>query len=290
MSRLAEAARRAEEASAPIPVAVAPRDAVTLAAERQPPASGSIAPEISVSLFREAHTDYDGKLVTSSEISHRALEQYRHIAAVLHQIQLERNARIIMVTSAIAAEGKTLTATNIALTLSGSYRRRVLLVDADLRRPSIHHVFRLRGVTGLSDGLKAENPAPLPLVRVAPQLAVLPAGRPDADPFGVLASDRMRRVLREAAETFDWVIVDTPPVGVLPDTHLLADMVDLAVLIIRAGKGPYPIVQRAINAIGRERIAGVVLNGMDGMGRENHYYYADYYGPARSGRDPRRIE
>jgi len=73
----------------------------------------------------------------------------------------------------------------------------------------------------------------------------------------------MRRVLREAAARFDWVIIDTPPLGLLPDAHLLAAMVDVAVVVIRAGRSPFRSVQRAIDAVGRERVAGIVLNGLE---------------------------
>jgi Mrp family chromosome partitioning ATPase len=106
---------------------------------------------------------------------------------------------------------------------------------------------------------------------------VLPAGKPDPDPMRALTSGRMRRVLAEAAEAFEWVIVDTPPVTVLPDANLLASMVDAAVLVVGAGRTPYASVQRAIAGVGRDRILGVVLNRVaEGvLGRQ--FYYDTYY-------------
>jgi protein-tyrosine kinase len=211
-------------------------------------------------VFSEALSE---KAVVMSNISGLSVEQYRNAAAALHQIQLDRGSKVVMVASAVAGEGKTLTAVNLALTLSESYRRRVLLVDADLRRPQMHEVFQIANGSGLNEGLQSSSEQRLSVVEISPRLVLLPAGRPDPDPMSVLTSDRMRQVIREAAAAFDWVILDTPPVVMLPDANLLADMVDLAVLVAAAGRTPYKMIARAVELIGRDRVAGVVLNGVD---------------------------
>jgi protein-tyrosine kinase len=216
------------------------------------------------------------KVVVDADTNPASVEQYRRLAAVLHHAQNERGLRVIMVTSALPGEGKTLTASNLALTLSESYQRRVLLVDADLRRPSVHQLFALPSLSGLSDGLRAVEDRKLTLVEVSTRLTVLPAGRPDPDPMSVLTSSRMQYVLDEAREKFDWVIVDTPPVGLMPDAHLLAAMVDGAVLIVGAGMSPHRAVAKAAEVIGRERILGVVLNRVTegAMSHDGYYYYS----------------
>ena len=122
-----------------------------------------------------------------------------------------------MVTSARPGEGKSLTAANLALTLSESYQRRVLLIDADLRQPSLHEILGVPNATGLSDGLSAGAGAGIPLLEVSSYLSFLPSGRPMSDPTAGLTSDRMRRVLDAARQRFDWTIIDTPPVGLLTD-------------------------------------------------------------------------
>jgi capsular exopolysaccharide synthesis family protein len=220
------------------------------------------------------------KIVTGEHARPQAVEQYRRLAATLHHAQADRGIKVILVASAAMAEGKTLTSTNLALTLSESYRRRVLLVDADLRRPSLHDVFQLPNLSGLSDGLEGEADARLSLLQVSAMLTVLPAGRPLPDPMGALTSGRMRRILDEAREAFDWVIIDTPPVGMLTDANLLASMVDGAVLVVSAGMTPFGIIQKAVEALGRERVLGVVLNRVD-PGDQAHpdgYGYGYYYG------------
>jgi capsular exopolysaccharide synthesis family protein len=220
------------------------------------------------------------KLVVAAAIPRVSIEQYRRLAATLHHAQEARGIRTVLVASALAEEGKTLTATNLALTLSESYRRRVLLVDADLRQPSLHKVFQVPNTSGLSDGLAAFPERKLSLVQLSPLLSLLPGGAPEPDPMGALTSARMRRIVTEAAAAFDWVVIDTPPVGLLPDANLLAAMVDAALLVVRAARTPFAAVQKAVEAVGRDRVLGIVLNAVE-PGAQRHsddyaYYYARY--------------
>lgn len=213
------------------------------------------------------------KLMTGQGLPAGSVEQYRRLAARLHLSQVERGTRSVMVTSAVVGEGKTLTATNLALTLSESYKRRVLLIDADLRHPWVHELFKVPNVTGLNDGIRSDTERKVPIIRISAHLSVLTAGRPDPDPMSVLSSDRMRRVLTDAARSFDWVIVDTPPVAVLSDAHLLATLVDTVVLVVRAGSTQFAAMQQAVDAVGRDRILGVVLNCADEPRQASYHYY-----------------
>ena len=216
------------------------------------------------------------KLVVTSRPEQSTVEQYRKLAATLHHAQVERSLKVVMVSSAVSGDGKTLTSTNLALTLSESYRRRVLLIDADLRRPSVHEVFQVKNKSGLTECLKAANEQRLPIIQASPCLSLLLAGRPDSDPMSGLTSERMHRLIEEAAATFDWVIIDTPPVVLLPDANLLAAMVDAAILVIGAGKTPYKLITRAIDALGRNKIIGVVLNRVDRSCLAGGYGYGYY--------------
>ena len=203
------------------------------------------------------------------------IEQFRRLAGTLHHAQGSSGIRVVMVTSATPDDGKTLTAVNLALVLSESYRRRVLLVDADLRRPSIPDVIDLaNGVgVGLSETLTARTEQKLALVQLTQTLTVLPAGQPIPDPIGVLTSPRMKHILEEASSRFDWVILDAPPIGTLADASLLGEMVDGTLFVVRAGKTQHPHIQKAIEAIGRERILGVVLNAVEEMPSQPYQKY-----------------
>jgi capsular exopolysaccharide synthesis family protein len=211
--------------------------------------------------FVPLDAETDVKLVTGHPIA-AAVEQYRRLAATLHQLQAERGVKTLMITSAVPREGKTLTATNLALTLSESYGLKVLLVDADLRRPSVHEIFKLPNTTGLSDCLRHDR-GHLQLVEVSRCLTVLPAGRSTSDPMAQLTSDRMKALVKEAADRYDWVILDTPPIGLLPDAQLLTGVADGVIVVIGAGSTPYTLVQRVVNELGADNIIGTVLNRVE---------------------------
>jgi protein-tyrosine kinase len=227
--------------------------------------------------FERIDTSLVGKIVVDAEIAPASREQYRRMAAALHHAQASHGLKVVMVTSALMGEGKTLTSSNLALTLSESYKKSVLLIDGDLRRPSLHTLFKIDSSPGLSEGLIAGDDQRLAVRQVSPRLGVLTAGRPSADPIAGLTSSRMKRVIEEARDAFDWVIIDTPPVAVLPDANLLAAMADGAILVVRAGSTPWDLAQRAVLAIGKERVLGVVLNRSEEPSHESSYGYYDYY-------------
>jgi len=246
------------------------------------PADGprELVKQRATSLFEHMDIRLAQKIVVDQNMMAASREQYRRLAATLHHAQLSTGLKVVMISSAVAGEGKTLTASNLALTLSESYQRTVLLIDGDLRRPSLDTVFQLDGSMGLSEGLIAFEERKMPLHAVSPTLTILPAGNATSDPMAGLTSERMARLIAEAREAFEWVIIDTPPVGLLTDAKLLASMVDGTVLVVKADSTPYDLVQRAIQALGREKVLGAVLNrATTGSSRSHYGYYNYYYGP-----------
>ena len=220
----------------------------------------------------------EGKLIVQNA-GPFAVEQYRRLAATMHELHVDRGLKTLMVTSALPREGKTLTVTNLALTLSESYRRRVLLIDADLRRPTVHEIFRLPNTRGLSEGLRP-NAGELSVLEVSERLSVLPAGQPDGNPMAGLTSDRMQAVLSEAAATYDWVLLDAPPVGLMPDAPILARLSGAVLFVIGAGTTPFTLIQRSISDLGAECIVGTVLNRVDLGSVAHNRLYSSYYLPA----------
>ena len=214
------------------------------------------------------------KLITGADVPGVFVEQFRRLAASLLEVKApDGQAMSLLVTSALPREGKTLTTVNLALTLSESYERRVLLIDADLRRPSVHHVLRTGNVAGLIDALRSQR-TELPVERVSPRLSVLTAGRPQSDPMAAFTSDRMVSILEDARRTYDWVILDAAPAAILPDASLLSRLVAGTLLVIGAGSSPHAMVERAIAEIGRERIIGTVVNSIADheIPATDHYY------------------
>lgn len=258
----------AEGPVAPDPISETPEPAVTVAA-----ATAAAAP--TPRAIRVGTEDRD-KLVIGKNVHPEFVEQYRHLAAVLHHAQKASNVRTVMITSALPSEGKTLTATNLALTLSESYQRRVLLIDADLRRPRMREMFALPKSEGLTDALTQPRADRLPVRQISPHLWVLVSGGAVPDPMSLLVSPAMKQLIDDAKASFDWVVVDTPPIAILPDANLLAAMIDRTLLVVSAQSTPYPMVQRAADSVGPQRILGVVLNRAESSGPSSGYGYYDY--------------
>jgi capsular exopolysaccharide synthesis family protein len=149
-------------------------------------------------------------------------------------------------------------------------------MDADLRRPSLHNVFDIPNKVGLREELLSGTGVVSP-TRISANLAVLTAGKVATDPMTLLTSDGMRNLLERAAETFEWVLIDTPPVGLLPDAGLLTSVADGAILVVRAGSTRCQLAQHAVEAIGRDRILGVVLNQLTDEMRPSAYKHYGYY-------------
>jgi capsular exopolysaccharide synthesis family protein len=260
------------------PEAVAPADHVmrrqwfdeAISTLREGPRTSSVASRFADRLR--------GKLVIDPTSRAAAVEQYKRLAAALHHSQRQFGTKSVIVASALGGEGKSLSICNLALTLSHSYRRRVLLMDGDLRRPSLHEMFQLPATTGLSEGLRGGADRTLPLFEVSPRLMVVPSGRPDPDPIGGLVSEKMAQILAQAMEQFDWVLIDTPPVGLVPDAKILSAMVDAAILVILAGKSSCTLIRQAIDSLGPEKIFGVVLNAAETASTKQA---SGYYGAKR---------
>ena len=184
--------------------------------------------------------------------------------------------KIIAVTSAIAGEGKTATAVNLATDLSSSGRKKVLLVDVDLRKCDLAKGMGVPPVPGLSEYL-ASSISLKEILQKSPVkgLVVIPGGLRIAVPWDLLSGERFRTFIDAVREHFDIVLLDTPPVIPVSDTHALRDLVDGFVLIYRMGHTPHPLFKQAMDDIGEKKLLGVVLNGVE---PQSERYYQRYYG------------
>jgi capsular exopolysaccharide synthesis family protein len=225
------------------------------------------------------------RLVTGS-VSKLSIEQYRRLAAVLHEEQVRRQLKTVMITSAAPHEGKTLTVINLALTLSESYGRRVLVIDADLRWPSAHTFLNVPNTAGLTDALRDAHHG-LQITNVSGALSIVTAGHAGATPLAGLTSPRMAEVIEDCATRFDWVLLDTPPVGMLPDAQVLARLVGGVIFVIGAGSTPAATVEQAIAELGDDSIIGTVLNRVEERRIGTADYYNQYYSRYSSSEDPR---
>jgi capsular exopolysaccharide synthesis family protein len=215
----------------------------------------------------------------SGPVPHDFSEAFRALRTSLMSQAAVANTRIIGVSSAQPLEGKTTTATNVALALAVSGAR-VLLIDADMRRPSVHKALRLANDRGLSQLLAGQARMREVVQRTHdPNLLVISAGRTPSNPSELLASDRMRALIG-GLETgpFDWVIIDTPPILAVTDAVIVAPLVSAMTLVIGAEMTRWRLADRAAQLLleARPRAVFCVLNKVDFD--RNKYYYARYYG------------
>lgn len=200
-----------------------------------------------------------------------AAEQYRALRTRLSQAEGAHNLRTLLITSPQKGEGKSVTAANLALTMAQELHRSVVLVEADLRKPSLQQLFGLPAGPGLADYLVgAADLAGVMKFLPDHHLTVLPAGTAPTNPAELLGSTAMRRMLDQLRTRFDRVILDTPPILPLADVAVLAPIVDGALLVVRAGVTPKPAIENALRAFDSSRLVGVVLNE---SGMEDDYRY-----------------
>jgi len=218
-------------------------------------------------------------MLASTHVPHDFGESFRALRTSLISKYPGEGTKIILVTSAQPLEGKTTTAANIAMALAygGS---RVLLIDADMRRPGLHRPLRLTNERGLSQVLTGQARVRDVIQRtVDPNLLAITAGKTPPNPSELLASERMKTLLTNLTHgPFDWIVVDTPPVLAVTDAVILAPAVSGVTIVIGAEMTRRRLAERAIETImqTRPKYAAVVLNKVDFA--RNKYYYSRYYG------------
>ncbi len=220
------------------------------------------------------------ELVTQVRPQSQMAESYRALRTSLLLSNLGAPPKVIMVTSALPQEGKTTTSINTAVVLAQKGVR-VLLIDADLRRPSIHKTLGMGPRSGLSNVLTGSVKLEQAITHTAilPNLHVLPAGTPPPNPAELLASSNMRDVLSELSKQYDHIVVDTPPSLSVTDAVVLSQRADAVVLVIRSGHTTKQALRRSRDILARvnAKVVGVLLNAVD-LSSPDYYYYYEYQG------------
>ncbi len=193
--------------------------------------------------------------------------------------------RVIMVTSAVPGEGKSFVAANLAISISQNIDEHVLLMDCDLRLPTIHRLFGLGVGPGLSDFLASDTPLEGLLKKTnIGKLRILPGGQPPKNPAELLSSEKMSQLIAEVRERYSdrYVILDTAPPQLTSESSAIARKVDGILLVVNYGTTKREVVAELVELIGKEKIIGVILNRFDmrtssyyGYGKYN--YYSKYY-------------
>ena len=226
----------------------------------------------------------DRHLVSLTAPASFAAEQYQGLRLTVERVARSRDVKVIAVSSPAAGDGKTVTSINLAGALARGSNDRVLLIDADLRRPSLGSLLGIgREERGLADMLAEGGPAfgdilrPTPL----PNLSVLTAGTPRGGVSELLRSPSLDTMLRDARQQYAYVVVDTPPLLPVFDSALLAKLVDAVLLVVAANQTPRKLLGEALNRLEPSKVLGIVFNRDDRplFGYYNSYnrYYREYF-------------
>ena len=217
---------------------------------------------------------FDKRLVSLTSPTSFAAEQYQGLRLTVERLQ---RANVIAVTSPGAGEGKTVTAINLAGALARGSDARVLLIDADLRRPAVASQLGIKDAElGLADLIAQDDPA---IERVATPiepftLHVIPAGAARSPIHRILRSPRLDALLKRAREHYDYIVVDTPPLLPVFDSAVLSRSVDGVLVVVAANHTPRKLLGEALNLLDASKVIGIVFNRDD---RPLFGYYDSYY-------------
>lgn len=239
------------------------------------------ASSIQTRLYRDCTvegTNVNQRLVAITQPHSAYCEEYRRLRThIIHRSQLKK-LRSIVITSIGPSEGKSVTALNLAWLLAQTDGLSALIIDGDMRRPSTAEYLGIETEIGFSDILAGKATLKDAIVRVNPVgMHLVPAGNSRDDIAEMLSGPRFNKILWEAYETFDFVIIDAPPISLFADATVLINCSDGALLVVCADEVPYKDVHRMVDALPKERFLGVVLNKSEDTLMSRQYYDYPYY-------------
>ena len=201
-------------------------------------------------------------------------ESYRVLRTNIQYSSIDRKMKRILVTSAEQGEGKSTTVGNLALTFAQD-EKKVLVMDSDLRKPSLHKKFRISNNLGLSDVILDKSKLSKALVKKNGYLDILPSGKVPPNPSELLGSKALEELLDELNDIYDVIILDTPPLHAVTDAQVLSTKVDGVLLVVRAEKTKKDSVIAAKESLEKvnANILGTVLNCAESNSRNKYYYY-----------------
>ena len=258
-----------EQVAHAIPSGGVPENVVTLTNVAAPPSSPLEFP------VEEARLVPENRLVYYSDPRSAAADRYRLLRMRLKEHWRAGKLKKLLITGALAHDGKSTVLLNLATALAERGKRSVLVVEADLHHAGLAETLSLRPWVGLAECLSEDAVPPLSAIRRIEPLGwyLMPAGEPRRNPTELLQTPALGRVMQELAPRFDWILIDSPPVVPLTDPLSLQQHADASLLVVRAGQTPREAVERAIELLGKKNIVGMVLNGVETRDRIYYRYY-----------------
>lgn len=230
----------------------------------------------------------DSKLVCVIEKESLAAEKFRFLAVRLRQMQQTRPLKKVLVSSTIPGEGKSMVAANLACTLARRRQHRTLLLDGDLRRPTLARQFGIGAVPGISEVLQGGTDL-FHGIYALENLGfwILPAGSTLENPLEVLQSPKLPHLMQQLASWFDWIVIDSPPVLPLADTSVWARMADGVLVVTRKGVTEKKQLKRGLEAFESSKLLGALLNSSVNVAHSDYYQrYRPYTAASRGTATP----
>jgi capsular exopolysaccharide synthesis family protein len=296
MSRIYEALQRAELDRKGLPdLADDPIVAPTTITEPEVPVAHN-----DLDLNKVARYPWRPNMLSLPTLAERgeAVEQFRSLRSHIYQLRYQAALKTILVSSGTPSEGKSFVTANLAVSLARNNERNVLLIDGDLRRPTVHKLFGAPNTSGLSEFLSGTaefnqvmqrnievGPTENQGVRDLSNLTLITAGVSGENSLELVGNHRIEALVEAMTPHFDWILIDSPPVLAVTDAVDLARAADGVLLVARGTATPYDIAQRAAQAFSNARILGFVLNAVKDAPKGGYYY--NYYGYHDSN-DPKR--
>ena len=214
------------------------------------------------------------RLVCLTDKNSLAAEKFRFLGVRLRQLRQSRQLKKVLITSTIPQEGKSMVAANLACTLARRTQHKTLLLEGDLRRPSLSQTFGLGSNPGICEWLQGTGNSMTSIYHLeGPGFWILPAGNTPSNPLELMQSGRLAALMDQLTAWFDWIVIDSPPVLPLADTSIWMRAADGILLVTRQGTTEKQELLRGLESIETTKLIGALLNGSSSVAHSNYYYH-----------------
>jgi polysaccharide biosynthesis transport protein len=222
----------------------------------------------------------ESRVVVHTDPRSAGADRFRVAQIRLRSIQASRKLRTVLITSPLPADGKSTVALNLATSLADQGKCPVLLLEADVHRPTLVKKLGLTPWPGLTESFEGKSDPMLAIRRIEPLgFYLLPAGQPTENGCSLLQSDFTSQLIRGlSSSSFSWILIDSPPTTPIADVLTLRAQCDATLLVARAGQTPREAIEESTRNLGRDHVLGIILNGIEGLDR----VYSKYYGYGKS--------
>lgn len=234
--------------------------------------------ELKLESFEMLHLarPYHPRLVALATAENSASEAFRLLSVRLRHMRRERSLKKLLICSTITQEGKSLISANLGCTIASDQKQTVLLVEGDMRRPSLSQLFGLGERAGLCDYLAGERTVAESVYRLEEaNLWLMPAGTSHDNQNNLIQSDNLSEMIQQLGHLFQWIIIDSPPVLPLADASVWQRMVDGVLLVARNSTTQKGKLMRGLEALDTEKLVGAILNSATSTTEHDYYYYRD---------------